>query len=131
MGIDKSKYESIKDPNELIKTLEEDGLIVLEAPDEITGEPLFTLTDKGVEVFEVEDGKEETMSRLSNEIYQLWQHGMVEVEFDNEDYTRDSVILTEAAFDPEKVLLLPREIQIYLATIKRSFEKALDARDEL
>lgn len=126
MGIDYSKYQAIENQDELIKVLEQDGLIILEAPDPITGEPLFTLTPLGREVFPGDEEEKEVVSRLSNEVYQLWQHGMVEVAFDEDDFSEDMVSLTPDAYDPEKVLVLPRDVQVYLATIKRSFEKAFD-----
>ena len=128
MGIDISKYQDM-DEGELIQALERDGLIVLEAPDTITGEPLFTLTPAGVEAFEMHETREEAIAAISKEVYALWQHGMVDVEFSPDGHAEDAVTLTEDAYDVEKVLVLPREVQVYLATIKRTFEKTFENDD--
>jgi hypothetical protein len=128
MGV-RDKYDAIEDPDELIRTLEEDGMIAMEAPDPVSGHPLFTLTDLGNETFanEVDEAGKYENSRLSRETSLLWQSGMIEIEFHESNYTEDMVSLTPDAYDPEKVLLLPSDQQETLAVIKRSLEKKFES----
>ena len=121
MGIE--NYMDIENKDELLKALLRDELVTLEALDPITGEKLFRLTDKGMEVFPIK--KREIASRLSKDVYNLWQHDMVQVTFDEEDFARDTFTLTPSAYDVDKVLQLPSEVQVSLAIIKRGYEKAV------
>ena len=126
MGIE--NYMDIEDKDELLKALLKDKLVTLEAPDPITGEKLFKLTDKGMKAFPV--NKREISSRLSKDVYALWQRDMVEVTFDEEDFTNDKVALTDNAYDVDKVLQLPSDVQVSLAVIKRGYEKAVAERNK-
>ena len=121
MGIE--NYMDIENKDELLKALLRDELVTLEALDPITGEKLFRLTDKGMEVFPIK--KREIASRLSKDVYDLWQHDMVQVTFDEEDFANDKVALTPNAYDVDKVLQMPRDAQVSLAVIKRGYEKAV------
>ena len=124
MGIE--NYMEIEDKDELLKALLRDKLVTLEAPDPITGEKLFKLTDKGMKAFPIT--KREISSRLSKDVYALWQRDMVEVTFDEEDFTNDKIALTDNAYDVDKVLQLPSDVQVSLAVIKRGYEKAVEEK---
>ena len=124
MGIE--NYMDIEDKDELLKALLRDELVTMEAPDPITGEKLFKLTDKGMKAFPIT--KREISSRLSKDVYALWQHDMVQVAFDEEDFANDKVALTPNAYDVDKVLQMPSDVQVSLAVIKRGYEKAVAER---
>jgi hypothetical protein len=123
-GVD--KYMGCEGKDELLTALLRDELITMEAPDPITGEELFRLTNKGMDVFPVE--KREVSERLSRDAYILWQYGLAEVTFDGEDFVNDEIVLTPKAYNIEEVLLLPSQVQASLAVIKRAYEKAVAAK---
>lgn len=94
------------------------GAIEVSSIDPISGEFLYSMTDKMNEL--MPELYEEHMNEVNNHIMALWEDGFLKIDlFD----TNPMVLLTEKAFDLKELLKMDLESLEYLNEIKRLLAK--------
>jgi hypothetical protein len=90
------------------------GAIEVSSIDPISGEFLYSMTDKMNEL--MPELYEEHMNEVNGQIMALWEDGFLKIDlFD----TNPMVVLTEKAFDIKELLKMDTESLEYLNEIKR------------
>ncbi len=94
------------------------GAIEVSSIDPISGEFLYSMTDKMIEL--MPEVYEEHMNEVNSQIMVLWENGFLKIDlFD----TNPMVILTEKAFDIKELMKMDLESLEYLNEIKRLLSK--------
>ncbi len=94
------------------------GAIEVVGIDPISGEFLYSMTEKMIEI--MPEVYEEHMHEVNNQIMKLWQEGFVSVDLLDENPT---VNLTDKAFDQKELAKMDPESLEFLREIKRVLAK--------
>ncbi len=94
------------------------GAIEVVGVDPISGEFLYSMTEKMIEI--MPEVYEEHMHEVNNQIMKLWQEGFVSVDLLDEN---PMVNLTDKAFDQKELAKMDPESLEFLREIKRVLAK--------